>query len=393
MKIGITGIRGIPARYGGFETFVENLAPRLVQLGHSVTVYNRPRFGNGLSEFQGVRLKLARAIHNKYLETFSHTFCALWDATFRESFDVLLVCNVGNSPLLLIPRLKRLPVLLNVDGLEWRRKKWPWFAKVFLRMAERIATTTATQIVTDADVIQEYYRQRYAKDSVMIPYASDGSRVRGARDDEFLASLRLQREQYLLYVSRLEPENNADMVIRAFLKVADQLSNSIRLAIVGDAPYADGYKEIISELAARDSRILLLGAIYGEGYAILQRNAKAYIQATEVGGTHPALVEAMAYGNCVMAYNTPENVEVSGGATLTFASEDELATLLQKVDSDAINARVFGDGAERYARAKYSWATITQQYESALLNLGADALKEIGEGSAQPKAVGYDRHD
>lgn len=374
MKIGIMGIRGIPARYGGFETFVENLAPRLVGLGHSVTVYNRPSFGEGLDIFQGVSIETVPAIRNKYLETISHTFLSLWNATFHKSFDVLLICNVGNSPLLIIPRLKKVPVLLNVDGLEWQRKKWPWFAKLFLRWCERVAIFSATKIVTDARVIEQYYRRQYGFQSIMIPYASDGSRSRGIDDDRFLSSYGLKTNEYFLYVSRLEPENNADMVIRAFLKVAHQLSDGIVLAVVGDAPYANEYKETIMSLAGQNSRVRLLGSIYGDGYGILQRNAKAYIQATEVGGTHPALVEAMAYGNCVLAYNTPENVEVSGGTTLIYDSEDQLGEFMYQVDVGNIDAKAAGIVAQKHAQSKYSWSTIARHYEQVLLNLCGDTL-------------------
>lgn len=368
MKIAIAGTRGIPANYGGFETFVENIAPRLVAKGHEVVVYNRPGYGQGMQHYKGVRLKEIPMVRNKYLETISHTFLSLWDATFKENFDVLLVCNVGNSPLLVLPRLKHLPVLLNVDGLEWQRKKWPWFAKRFLRWAERVATKTATTIVTDAYTIQEYYLQRHRTTTTMIPYGSNASRTPRKGDNDFLANVGLRPGHYFLYVSRFEPENNADMVIRAFSKTKSALPGAT-LAMVGDAPYAHAYKRELQALAARDSRVRMLGAIYGEGYEVLQRHATVYIQATEVGGTHPALVEGMAFGNCIFALNGPENIEVTRGHALLFHNEQELTDLFFRSGSGQIDYRQWGLRAQEYAAFTYSWETITKQYEATLAKM------------------------
>lgn len=383
MRIGILGTRGIPANYGGFETFVQNIAPRLVDKGHDVVVYNRPGYGEGSSFYKGVRLKETSMVRNKYLETMSHTFLSLWDATFREDFDVLLMCNVGNSLLLVLPRLKKLPVLLNVDGLEWQRKKWPWLAKKFLLWSERVATKTATAIVTDAYIIQEYYRRRYKAATTMIPYGSNATRTPCQGDHDFLAKLGLRSGNYFLYVSRLEPENNADMVIRAFSKTKDALPGA-KLAMVGDAPYAHAYKRKLHALAASDRRVHMLGAIYGEGYEILQRHATVYIQATEVGGTHPALVEGMAFGNCIFALNGPENVEVTGGHALLFNGEDELTKLFLHSGSGQIDCLEWGLRAHEYAAITYSWATISEQYEAILAKIAGIGETEGIHGQDAP---------
>lgn len=369
MKIGILGIRGIPARYGGFETFVENLSPRLVELGHDVTVYNRPKHGGDGSSFRGVRLKSTFAVHNKYLETISHTFGALWDAVFNESFDVLLICNVGNSPLLVLPRALGKPVLLNVDGLEWRRKKWPWLAKMYLRFSERIAIWTASRIVTDARVIQKYYQDRYAAKSTMIPYAADVPPANPDAEASFMREIGLISKNYFLYVSRLEPENNADLVVSAFLQVVDRLSPATELAVIGDAPYATEFKNKLVAMVTGEKRIRLLGSIYGKGYAALQRHAKAYVQATEVGGTHPALVEAMSFGNCVLALDTPENNEVTGGHALVFQSAAGLGELMVGIDQGQVDPIDWGTRASKHAIERYSWEAVTKQYVVELSKL------------------------
>lgn len=369
MRIGILGVRGIPANYGGFETFVENLAPRLVQRGHEVVVFNRPGHGERMSSFRGVQLQHIPAIYNKYLETLSHTLLAVIRAsTMRPRFDVLLVCNVGNSPVVWIPRLRGIPVLLNVDGLEWQRKKWPLPAKWYLKLTEKLAPRMAIHLVTDAYVVQRYYQQHHHVRTTMIPYGAEGNRNMNPDDQTVLRQWGLEPGGYFLYVSRLEPENNADMVLQAFAETRTILPH-LRLALVGDAPYAGVYKERLAKMASHDSRVRMPGAIYGSGYAVLQRNAKAYIQATEVGGTHPALVESLAFGNCVLVLNTPENMEVAGSYAVPFETVEELRAQMIAVGTNQVDVAEWGRQAAQYAEATYSWDVITSQYEELLRTL------------------------
>ena len=287
MKIAILGTRGIPANYGGFETFAEELSSRLVQRGHQVTVYGRTnnvRYQG--SVYKGVHLVLLPTIPHKYFDTVAHTFISVCHVLFRDA-DVALICNSANSIFSFIPRLAGQKTVVNVDGLEWKRGKWNALGKAYLRLSEWLSTFLPTAIVTDARAIQEYYRSRYGKESYFIPYGAEDVRVEstGALD-----RLGVKPDEYFLYVSRLEPENNALLVVQAF----ERVRTDKKLLIVGDAPYAHAY---ISKLkSTTDPRIQFPGAIYGQGYRELQSHAFCYIHATEVGGTHPALIEAMGCG-------------------------------------------------------------------------------------------------
>jgi glycosyltransferase involved in cell wall biosynthesis len=174
-------------------------------------------------------------------------------------------------------------------------------------------------------------------------------------------------DSYFLYVSRLEPENNAHMVISAYRTVPGELP----LVVVGDAPYARDYGERVRALASRDRRVRLLGGVYGDGYRDLQRGARAYVQATEVGGTHPALIEAMGAGNLVLAYATPENSEVVGGTAILFSDEQELAAGLDLALADPRPPEIAALRAAARARAEavYSWDAVTDAYERLLSDL------------------------
>ncbi|NOT46610.1 MAG: DUF1972 domain-containing protein, partial [Acidobacteria bacterium] len=230
MRLAILGTRGIPANYGGFETFAEELSTRLVERGHCVTVYCRSHHvDRGLTEYKGVRLKVLPTIRHKYLDTIVHTFFSAINAASKR-FDAVLVCNAANSPLVPVMTWTGTPVAVNVDGLERKRKKWNWLGRLYYRIGERASVWFATEVVTDAKVIQDYYLTEYRKESTMIAY---GANVERNLDPAAVAEHGVEPQKYLLYVSRLEPENNAAMVIEAFRKVETEL----KLVVVGDAPY------------------------------------------------------------------------------------------------------------------------------------------------------------
>ena len=165
IKVGILGTRGIPANYGGFETFAEELAVRLVRRGHQVTVYGRSHFVDSkLTTYRGVRIQVLPAIRQKYLETVSHTALSVLSACFR-GYDVCLVCNAANAFLCWLPRLAGQRVALNVDGIERKRKKWNWAGRSFHRMGESLAVRFPDCFVTDARTTQKYYQRRFGRES------------------------------------------------------------------------------------------------------------------------------------------------------------------------------------------------------------------------------------
>jgi glycosyltransferase involved in cell wall biosynthesis len=256
LKIAILGTRGIPANYGGFETFAEECSAGLVARGHQVTVYGRCRYvPRGMNSHRGVKLVVLPTLAWKYTDTVVHSFLSILHSLFRK-YDAILICNAANSIFAWMPRLFGTPVAVNVDGIERMRRKWSLPGRMYYRFSEYVSTLFPNTIVTDARVMERYYRDRYQ-----------------------IKKLHRAPEDYFLYVSRLEPENNAHLVVRAF----EGVKTSKRLVIVGDAPYAAGYIQQLRE--TKDSRIFFPGAIYGEGYRQLQANAFCYIHATEVGGT------------------------------------------------------------------------------------------------------------
>lgn len=361
MNFAILGTRGIPARYGGFETFAEELSTRLVERGHRVTVYCRERHPE--KNYRGVELQYCPTIRHKYFDTIAHTFFSTLHAAPR-GYDAVLYCNAANAVFTWIPRLFGAAVALNVDGLERHRKKWNGAAKAWYRVSEWLATWMPNAVVTDAAHIAEYYRQRYHRDSAMIPYGADTGKVETC---EVLDRLGLEPHKYFLYVSRMEPENNPLLVREAF----EQVETTLKLALIGDAPYSVDLIRRVRD--TKDARIVIPGAIYGQGYRELGSHCFAYVHATEVGGTHPALIEAMGRGALVLYLDNPENREVAGDAGIPFTAQNLAAVLrgvleMPEMERDALRAR-----AVDRVRARYSWDAVTSAYEKLLKGLSRHA--------------------
>ena len=367
MRIAIVGTRGVPSRYGGFETFAEQLATRLVRRGEEVVVYCRPQFTSPQDELDPrIRRIILPTIPSKYLDTFVHTFLSILHVTFSK-VDVVLVCNVANAPFAWIPRLAGKPTVLNVDGLDRKRRKWNAVARAYLFLCEIIALFTPTHLVTDAEVIQRYYLKRYGKRSSMIAYGAEV--LPGAERPQ---GLELPTGKYFLSVSRLEPENNPELIIRAYGKIKTDWP----LVVVGGNPYDGNYLNRLKSIAGHG--VIFTGPVYGQGYWWLQRNAGAYIYASEVGGTHPGIVEAMAAGNCVLFLDTPENREAVADAGLAFAaSADELARQMQFVLSDPEKCRQLGAQAESRVKAFYSWDEVTSEYDKLFRQVRPELAQRV----------------
>jgi glycosyltransferase involved in cell wall biosynthesis len=367
VRVAILGTRGIPANYGGFETFAEELSVRLAARGHDVRVYCREP--HDFEEYRGVRLVDLPTLRHKYLDTVAHTFLSTLHL-LAHRVDVALYCNAANAIFTILPRIAGIPVALNVDGIERKRRKWNLFARVWYQCSEYLSTILPNKFVTDAEAIRQYYKERYNKDSLYIGYGADPGRVETQGE---LERLGLDPFQYFLYVSRMEPENRALEVRRAF----EQIRTSMKLALIGDAPYADEYIRQVRDTL--DERVVIPGAIYGLGYRELGSGCFAYIHATEVGGTHPALIEAMGRGNLVLYLETPENVEVCGEAGLSYQDEAELAARIREaLGMTEAERGIYRQRAAQRVRERYDWEAVTTEYERLLEGLRPEGFRKDG---------------
>ncbi len=360
MKIAFMGIRGIPASYSGFETFVEGISTRLAGRGHDVTVYNRSTHvkyrGNS---YKGVKIVSLPTIPTKHLDTITHTFLSVIHGIFKR-YDIVYICGVGNSIVSYVLRAAGTKVILNVDGADWERKKWGIFARWFLKASERLATVFPNIVIADSMAVKRYYKDHYNTESFFIPYGTELDH-RTSDDTKTLKKYGLEPDEYILYVGRLVPENNANQLIMAYRVI----KTNKKLVIVGDAPYADAYKAELKALSVNDERIMFLGYVFGEDYKCLMRNAYIYVLASEVGGTHPVLIEALAAGNAVIVNNIPSSVEVIEDAGIVYDGKTGGTSLPEKLSmllNDKERHASLRRKAQDRIRAAYLWDKITDDY-------------------------------
>ncbi len=363
-RILMLGSRGIPANYSGYETMIEALAPRLAERGWRVTVYCRSHYvDRRLRSHRGVELVVLPTLRTKYGDTPVHTLLSCLHATlFARGARAALVVNGANAVFLPLLWPRRIRTALHVDGIEKRRAKWGWPGRLVYAASERLACLLPGVTVTDADVIAAHYRARYRRESTMIRYGVQPEPLPG---HPVLDELGLEPRRYFLYVSRFEPENNPHRVVAAYRKVG----GDVPLVMVGDAPYASDFIAAMKRDA--DPRVRFPGTVFGEGYRGLLSSALATVHATEVGGTHPALVEAMGYGNCVLVNDEPANRETAGDAGVYFKVEDEtsLVAAFEFARADPPRARDHGRRAARRAAEKYNWDRVADEYEELFRRL------------------------
>jgi glycosyltransferase involved in cell wall biosynthesis len=351
--VAILGTRGIPANYGGFETFAERLALYLVSLGIPVTVYCRRHHATEGHEWRGVRLVTLPTITTKYLDTVVHTFLSTLHLLTRTRIRDVVVCNAANAPALPLLRVTGRRVVMNVDGLEWRRGKWGMAGRAWYRLGEWLSVRLASVLVTDAEEVRTYYRVRHDTDSVMVPYGADPV----ARGLSLPAELDVEPDRYVLYVARWERENNPDLVARAHAAAHTET----RLVMLGQATYDPDLDREVRNAAAPTA--VLPGPVFGEAYVALQSNARCYVHATEVGGTHPALIEAMGARNLCLVLDTPENREVAGPDAWYFGDEHDLSVLLTEVDHlDEEHLTELREATGRRAAELFSWSRVGEAY-------------------------------
>jgi glycosyltransferase involved in cell wall biosynthesis len=372
--LAILGTRGIPANYGGFETFAEQLALRFVGDGVPVTVYGRSHFATAGKQWRGIRLVTLPTITNKYLDTVVHTVLSALHLVLTGGPRDVLLCNAANAPVVPFLRLCGRRVVLNVDGLEWRRGKWGVLGRSWYRMGEWLSVRFASVLVTDAEEVRTYYRVRHDTDSVMVPY---GAEQLNRRAVPMPPEAPIEPDSFVLYVSRWERENNPLLVARAHATTASGLG----LVLLGSAVYDPELERDVHAAARADA--ILPGALYGNGYRGLLANARCYVHATEVGGTHPALVEAMGAGNLCLVLDTPENREVAGDVAWYWTDERDLVLLLERAAGLAEPELELARAATRaWASSRFSWSAVAAQYDTLIFGDASPAPAQASSPAA-----------
>ncbi|HEX3351895.1 MAG TPA: glycosyltransferase [Terriglobales bacterium] len=357
MRIAMIGLKALPPRYGGFETAADEISRRLVALGHEVIVYNRA----GLSahegdDYEGVKLVTLPTINRKNLSSITHSLLSTLHVLFHR-VDVVQYFITGNTLFAPLAKLAGMKTVCSVDGTDWQRRKWGPIARAYLRFSERLAVWFCDALIGDSPEVVRYYRQAYNAEPVLSFY---GIRETQTSGKQWLERFHLQEREYVLFVGRLVPENNIHDLIAAFEKT----DTDKKLVIVGDDPWGKRY--VRSLQSTTDKRIIFTGGLYGEGYEQLQQNAYMFVLPDEVGGTHPSLVEAMGFGNCVLVNDTQSNLEAIGDAGFFYRGAEghrDLACQLKKLLDDPALVAKYRDKARQHAMANYRWSDVVREHE------------------------------
>lgn len=361
-RIRILGTRGIPGRHGGFETFAEDLAPYLAARGWAVTVYCQEDGTAPVREsvWRGVRL-----VHiSVSTPGAAGTIIFDWQCTLhaaRES-GLMLVLGYNTAVFGAWYRLKGMPHVLNMDGMEWKRKKYNWPERAWFYINEWLGVAVANHLVADHPVIaHRLMRQASARRVTMIPY---GSRLVTDPDQAHIQNLGLTEHRYALVVARPEPENSTLEIVRAFSSAA----RSCKLVVLGNYRDSNRYEKSVRDAASED--VLFVGAIYDRDVLdALRYFARLYVHGHTVGGTNPALVEALGAGAPVLAHDNPFNRWVAGDAGLFFNSIESCSSQLTLLLGDTATSQLTAlrqAARERHAMAFTLNATLAD-YEALLL--------------------------
>jgi len=354
-RIAILGTRGIPARYGGFETFAEKLGLGLCDLGFDVTVFCELDGTNGQRMYGGVELRYVTAPNFGPLKTVLYDVHCLWIA--RRGFDVVYMLGYGAAPFCILPQLFGTEVWINPDGLEWARSKWGRIAKLHFRLMEWASVRIADRLIADAQAIKSSLVARHGelKSCSVIPYGCEI--ISAPPPTDLLSKWNLESDTYYLIVCRLEPENHVFEMLQAF-----QSSRSERkLIVVGN--HESGTEYVMKLGSIHDQRIQMIGTVYEQTeLTCLRYHAFAYLHGHSVGGTNPSLLEAMGCGNFILAHDNEFNQETLREAGTFFADCKDLKAAIDRVDANPRRREAFREAARSRARENYSWSQIITAY-------------------------------
>jgi glycosyltransferase involved in cell wall biosynthesis len=363
VKIAILGTRGIPNNYGGFEQFAEFISVGLVQKGHEVTVYNPHFHSYNSNEFKGVKIIKIKSAEEKIgaAGNFLYDYNCLKDAGQRN-FDIIYEAGYATcSPFFHLLNGSKAKLITNMDGLEWMRSKWGFFAKRLMKYLESLAVKRSHYLISDNPGIQQYYKKKFNKDSFLIPYGADLSQHPDKKD---LEGFKVLPGNYFMLISRMEPENNIDVILQAY----KQSERREAFLIIGN--YETKYGRFLFKKYNND-QIRFLGSLYDKKILdSLRFYCKAYLHGHSVGGTNPSLLEAMASSAFIIAHKNPFNSSVLKSNALYFDTIENLRQLYSNVEEKlCLYKETFTNNNADQININYRWQSIIDQHEEIFYNI------------------------
>lgn len=371
MKIAMVGQKGIPATYGGIERHVEEIATRLVERGHKVTVYSRLYYSHHRGPYRGVDNKRLPSVRTKHLDAISHTALATLHSALA-GYDIVHFHALGPSIFSFLPRITGARTVVTVHGLDWQRGKWGRFASSFLRFCEVPSVRFPNGTIVVSKTLRDYFQRKHNAGTLVIP---NGTNPGTPRPPNRIKRWGLDRHPYVLWVGRLVPEKGCHHLIEAFR----QVKTDARLVMAGGSSFSDSYVQSLERLRDGDPRIKMVGYVYGEVLDELWSNAYLVVQPSILEGLSIALIEALSFGRCVLVSDIPENMEVVEDCAVTFRVREveDLRAKLQMCLDHPEMVTATATRCRALAEERYSWPRLveeTEHFYEALLKGRAEAM-------------------
>jgi glycosyltransferase involved in cell wall biosynthesis len=361
LRVAFIGGRGVVSKYSGIETYYEEVGKRLAQMGHEVTVYCRTYFTPAQAERNGMRLVRLPTIRSKHLETLLHTILSTVHA-MTQRYDVVHYHTLGPALFSFFPRLVRAKTAVTVQGLDWQRKKWRWFAAAVLRLGERASVQLPNGTMVVSQALQQRYRELHGIEAFYVP---NGGVLRQRSAPRKILEWGLDPQQYVLFLGRFSPEKGCHLLVEAF----EQLDTDVKLVMAGASSYCDEYSRELRTHAS--DRIRMLDWVSGETLDELLTNAMVFVLPSDMEGLSLALLDAMGAGLCVLTSDVPENREVVEGAGFMFqcGSTSDLANRLRFLIANPAVREAAGRTAKRRIEEQYQWQKIAVDIEKAYFEI------------------------
>lgn len=327
MNIYMIGHKTVPSRDGGIEIVVEELATRMVNLGHTVTLYNRKRKNHPSNlEYKGVKLKDIFTINKKSLDALIYSYFAtkkVIKQAKKEKIDVVHFHAEG--PCLFLNKFgkigskkrKKMPkIIVTIHGLDWQRGKWGGFATKVLLKGERQAVKYADEIIVLSENNKKYFKDTYNRETTFIPNGVNKPVLKEAK--LITEKYNLKKDDYVLFLARIVPEKGLHYLIEAWKNVKKEITTNKKLVIAGGASHSSDYYKKIQELVKDDNSIIMTGFVQGQELEELYSNAYLYVLPSDIEGMPMSLLEALSYGNTCLVSNIEENTSILNDNQYTF---------------------------------------------------------------------------
>ena len=364
MRIAMLGQKRIPSREGGVEIVVEELATRMVSLGHDVTCYNRrghhvsgEQFDSkNLDEYKGVRLKGVPTVEKKGLAAMSSSFFAAIKAAFGK-YDVVHFHAEGPCAMLWLPKLMGKRCVATIHGLDHQRAKWGNFASKYIMLGEKCAVKFADEIIVLSENVQQYFMKNYGRKTRFIPNGTTKAEILPA--DIIKREFELEKDNYILYLGRIVPEKGIQYLIDAFKNV----DTDKKLVIAGGASDTDSFMNELKEKAKNDDRIIFTGFVQGKKLEELYSNAYIYTLPSDLEGMPLSLLEAMSYGNCCLVSDIAECADVVENVGVKFkkSNVNDLKNKLQMLCNNKQIVETIKSQSADFVCSKYDWDKIVEK--------------------------------